>query len=109
MNFTMKELGEFLAGILNTELTEKTHSLEIGKCYLIRTVTFYYVGKLISITDSDLVLEQASWISDTGRFSNALTSGVFNEVEPYPNKVMVNRDVIVDYCEWDHDLPKEQK
>ena len=37
----------------------QTHSFEIGKCYLIRTVTMYFTGRCIRVTDSDVLLEDA--------------------------------------------------
>jgi hypothetical protein len=84
-------------------------SLEIGKKYLIRCVTHFQVGLLTSITDSDLVLSDASWVADTGRFSEALLTGDLSEIEPFPNQVVVSRGAIVDVCEWTHKLPREKK
>ena len=61
----------------------KNHSFDVGKSYLIRSVTMYYTGRLASVTDTDLVLEDAAWIADTGRFATALKTGELNEVEPF--------------------------
>lgn len=70
---------------------------EIGKIYLIRTVTLIDTGRLVEVTEHELVLEDASWIADTGRFSDALKSAQFNEVEPFPNgRVIIGRGAIVD-------------
>jgi hypothetical protein len=87
----------------------KSHSFVIGKKYLIRTVTFYTLGKLESVTDTDLMLSSASWAADTGLFSEALATGKLNEVEPYPNECIVSRGAIVDASEWMHDLPRQRK
>jgi hypothetical protein len=86
-----------------------SHSFVIGKAYLIRTVTMYYTGKLVSITDYDLVLDDAAWIADTGRFSEALKAGVLNEVEPFINPVIIPRGGIIDATEWSHALPRAAK
>lgn len=86
-----------------------SHSFEVGKCYLIRTVTFFYTGRLISVTDSDLKLEEAAWIADTGRFHDCLKTGKLNEVEPFTHDVIVPRSAIIDATIWTHALPKEQK
>jgi hypothetical protein len=82
---------------------------EHGKKYFIRTVAFYYTGELIGQTDTELVLSQAAWIADTGRFHEAMESGKFSEIEPYPDdmKVIVSRASIIDACEWPHDLPRK--
>lgn len=85
------------------------HSFEVGKCYLIRGVTMYYTGRLASISDTDLVLADAAWIADTGRFSDALRTGDLNEVEPFALPVIVPRSSIVDATEWTHALPREQR
>jgi hypothetical protein len=82
---------------------------EIGKCYFIRTVTMYLIGKLIKISDKELLLENASWIADTGRFHNALMTGELNEIEPFINPVILNRDCIIDATYWQHKLPTDQK
>ena len=89
----------------------KTHSFEVGKQYFIRTVTHHYTGKLISVTDTDLVLVDAAWIADDGRFSEAISQGKHNEVEPYPDglPVIIGRGVLVDACEYKAALPRSQK
>ena len=85
------------------------HSFEVGKNYLIRSVTMYYTGRLARITETDLLLEDAAWIADTGRFATALKTGVLNEVEPFADPVIVPRGCIVDATLWSHPLPREQK
>lgn len=70
---------------------------EIGAIYLIRTVTMIDTGRLVAITPQELVLEDAAWIADTGRFGDALKSLSFNEVEPFPDgRVIVGRGGIID-------------
>ena len=91
--------------------TQVTHSISIGETYLIRTVTMHYAGRVIQITDSDIVLQDAAWIADTGRYSEALRNGQLSEVEPYPDgdPVIVSRAVIVDLARWNHPLPRKVK
>ena len=90
-------------------MAKKIAGLEIGKSYLVRCVTHYYTGKLLALTPTELVLGDAAWIADTGRFATALKTGVLNEVEPFPGNVIVNRGSMVDATEWAHALPREQK
>lgn len=74
---------------------------EIGKFYFIRTVTLYYVGRLIVIGDQELTLDQCAWIADTGRFSECLNSGKPSEVEPFPDgPVNIGRGSIIDASLW---------
>lgn len=70
---------------------------EIGKPYLIRTVTMIDTGRLVAVTDKELILEDAAWIADTGRFSEAVAKAEFGEVEPFPDgKVIIGRGAIID-------------
>ena len=80
-----------------------------GEKYFIRTVTMHLVGKLIAVTDKELLLENASWIADSGRFHDALKSGKFDEVEPFINDVIVNQTSVIDATIFDHELPQCQK
>ena len=83
---------------------------EIGAAYLIRTVTMIQTGRLIAVNEHELVLEDAAWIADTGRFSDALRGGSFVEVEPFPDgHVIVGRGSIVDACALPFALPREKK
>ncbi len=82
---------------------------EIGENYLIRTVTMTDTGKLVEVGEHELVLEDAAWIADTGRFSDALKSGTFSEVEPFPEgKLIIGRGSIVDAVKI-KTLPRKQK
>ncbi len=82
-----------------------------GAKVFIRTVTMFHTGKVVAISDDEILLDQAAWIADTGRFANSLLSGVFSEVEPFPegSKVVVNRKSVIDMLEVDFDLPTKQK
>jgi hypothetical protein len=82
--------------------------LEIGKNYLIRTVTMIYTGKVKKIRGNEVQLEKAAWIADTGRFADSLKSCDFDEVEPYYRDVVLCRSCFLDYTEIDK-LPAEQK
>ena len=89
--------------------SSKPVPFEIGKSYLIRTVTHIDVGRVVAITGDFVELEDASWIADTGRYHDCLKKGVFNEIEPYPHGTAVNCTAIIDRAPWMHSLPKEQK
>lgn len=80
----------------------------IGKNFLIRTVTMYHTGRIVAVDDRFIVLEDAAWVVDTGRFSDALKTGELSEVEPVEGLVRVSLGAVVDIFEWNHDLPREQ-
>jgi len=70
---------------------------QVGKAYLIRTVTMIDTGILVSIDEHEIVLKDAAWIADTGRFNEALKTLNFSEVEPFPDGlVAVGRSALID-------------
>ena len=92
-----------------TTPTDVAGPWEIGKDYLIRTVTMIDTGRLVAVGSTELVLESAAWIADTGRFSGALQSCDFSEVEPFPEgKVIIGRGSVIDAIQIPK-LPKVQK
>jgi len=82
---------------------------KVGDAYFIRTVTYFATGKVKAIVGSFLVLTDAAWIADTGRFREAIMKGVLNEVEPVEVDMFVNINSITDAFVWKHKLPREQK
>ena len=92
---TVEELRDHLAALFASK--DNDHAWDIGSCYLIRTVTMIQTGRLVRVTPQELVLHEAAWIADTGRFADALRSLDFLEVEPFPDgPVIVGRGAIVD-------------
>ena len=81
---------------------------KIGQAYLIRTVTMHQIGILKDIQGDFLIFKDASWVADSGRFSDCLSKGSFNEVE-YVGPMMINRTAIVDAFPWENKVPKETK
>ncbi len=78
----------------------------LNKKIFIRTVTFYYTGILREIFNDTLILEDVSWIPDTGRFSEALKTGKLDEVEPFSEKeIRIGRGGIMDVSEFQFELP----
>jgi hypothetical protein len=81
-----------------TKQTEPLHEFwQIGKPYLIRTVTMIDTGTLVAVTEHEIILRDASWIADTGRFSQALESCEYFEVEPFPaGMVAIGRGSVIE-------------
>lgn len=104
---TIKEI-KHIQSLLKGSHTDSVTPYKIGQAYLIRTVTVYYTGRIIKVTPKEIVLEDAAWIPDTGRFSDALKTGFLNEIEPM-GSVIVGRGSVVDATEWVHALPLEKK
>lgn len=86
------------------------HPFEIGSNYFFRTVTYHFTGRLVAVHEQELVLEDAAWIADDGRFSDAVKSAVFSEVEPFPDgPVIIGRASLIDAVKLMAKLPRSQK
>jgi hypothetical protein len=85
------------------------HPYKIGQKIIVRTVTMHFTGKVEAVYPGEIVLSEAAWIADTGRWAQALLSGELGEVEPYPDLCIVSRGAIVDVSPWLHNLPRTVK
>jgi hypothetical protein len=109
----LAELEELEKKVESKKSAQEFKGLEVpfkvGKAYFIRTVTYFCTGRIKAITGQFLVLEEAAWIADTGRFSDAIAKGVLDEVEPVDVTMYVNMNSITDAFDWNKKLPREQK
>ena len=89
-----------------------TNAKIIGKSYFFRTVTYHIICTVVRVAKefgpNVLQLKDASWIADSGRFTQAISEGKLSEVEPI-GEWFVNIDACTDFGPWKHSLPKEQK
>ncbi len=82
---------------------------KVGEKYLIRTVTMIQLGRVKQITGRSILLENACWVADTGRFSESLKDGTLKEVEMFASDAIVSFGAIVDATIWTNDLPTKTK
>lgn len=100
-----RQIAAMFGGVAASE-----NPYKIGANYFIRTVTHHHTGRLVQVTQQELVLEDAAWIADDGRFSDALKSGNFSEVEPFPDgRVIIGRGSVIDAVEIHIGVPRSQK
>ena len=104
---TLGEIKELLALFGNKTSNELPYT--VGEKVFIRTVTHYLTGQIKDIVGKFLILKDAAWIADTGRFMECIEKGNINECEPVTSDVRVNTDTIVDSYQWLFDLPRVQK
>ena len=98
-NLTYAELKSIAAMFAASEPPAQNDAhWKIGKIYMIRTVTMIDTGRLVAVTPQELVLDDAAWVADTGRFADAVRDAEFSEVEPYPSgiQVIVGRGALID-------------
>lgn len=94
-DLTLKQIRELQALFDNKEI--ENHPYEIGQAYVIRTVTMIQVGRLERVYKNELVLSEASWVADTGRFSSFIEDmDNVNEMEPIKGEFIVGRGGIID-------------
>ncbi len=110
----LREVAALARGLLRDDPCELPAPGVLANPYpmgpvFIRTVTHHYIGRLIEVHPHELVLEDAAWIADDGRFADMWTDGP-KEVEPFPDgRVVVGRGAILDCRAWLCDLPRSQK
>lgn len=92
----------------NVQTENLEHPFKVGDSYFIRTVTYHFVGTIKEIVGKWIVLKDASWVADSGRFHVALEKGELSEVE-YMDKAIINMDTITDASLWNNRVPKESK
>src|SRR5882762_6780000 len=103
---------EELADLICKKQDQKPFTIKVAEnaehAVIVRTVTHYYVGRLVGEDERWLYLADCAWVADTGRWSTALSTGKLNEVEPYPDGVVVRVAVgaVVDISDWNHKLPR---
>jgi hypothetical protein len=82
----------------------------IGEKLFLRTVTYHIVGKLEKIIGNMFQLSKASWIADSGRFSDAIKNGFSSDAEIEPlGEWFVNINSVTDFGKFKHDLPTKQQ
>ena len=95
-DLTLKQVRE-LQSILGSNTQNEAHPWEIGAHYVIRTVTMIQTGTLKAVYKNELLLSEAVWVADTGRFHDFLKDpSKLNESEPFTDDVIVGRGSIVD-------------
>jgi hypothetical protein len=82
---------------------------QVGRSVVIRTVTYHYIGRITFVSDTELVLDEASWLAISKRYNTTLKTGEVDELEPFIDPVSLNRGAIVDGTLWRHPLPREAK
>jgi hypothetical protein len=89
-SLTVKELREVaslahaLSGHPSSTPGVDVFPFKPGDIVLVMTVTMWFVGKLSARDASWIVLDEASWMADSGRFNEAFEKGDAKENEPLP-------------------------
>lgn len=107
---TIGELKEIKRMIGDQSSTRDDAHWELGGTYFIRTVTHHLTGRLTKVSEHELVIEDAAWIADDGRFAEAVKEGNFREVEPFPDgPVIIGRGSLIDARRVTFSAPRSQR
>jgi len=83
---------------------------EVGSVWFFFGANRYIIGRVKAVTPFEVILEDASWVPDTGRMYDSLLAGNFKEVEPFPASTCVlSRFAIHDATPCGFEPPKKQK
>lgn len=81
---------------------------QVGEKYFVRTVTDYWVGRLVSVDGPyTLTLTDAAWVANTGRLSEFVGRGWAEGAEVEPVGRVTCQWLAV--LPWSHDLFPEAK
>ena len=58
------------------------HFFKDGETLFVQTATHYYAGTLEDINDKAILLKDAAWVADTGRFNEFIKGSKPSELEP---------------------------
>lgn len=87
--------------------------VEVGKAYLFRTIGYHWLGRVVSVCGRWITLDDASWVADTGRYSESLAGDIgslqSSEIEPSPRPVLVNSDHVTDAVSYPFEIPRSAK
>ena len=83
--------------------------IEVGGGVHVRTVTDYYTGRLMLLTEEWIVLDDAGWTAQTGLLGDFIADGWQTGQRPteheYVGRVTIPRAVVTALLPWRHDLP----
>jgi hypothetical protein len=82
--------------------------LFVGKKWFLRTVTYHCVGKVTKRIGNLLILSNATWVADSGRFHLCIKNGTIADGEPV-GAAVVNINALADAFPWKHSLSIKPK
>ena len=109
-DLTLKQIREIQTLAPQGVTAADTGPWAVGQAYLIRCVSYHAVGRLVSVGASELVLADASWVADSGRYGEAVANGLGPKSETeYLGDLIVGRGAVVDAVPYGHELPNTTK
>ena len=119
----VEKLIDFLQICLREENIEKEKNINSkekklfkkDEKYYIQTIQYFYTGKFVEEKDGYIIIDNVSWVADSGRVSESLQRGLDNvtnsEIEVFPKDKLlyIKYDTITAFYKYDFDLPTKTK
>ncbi len=98
-----------LMDALQENRMESLYLVEQGKCYMVQTPTFYWLGRVKYVDWVKVVLEDVTQVFDTGTIEDCFGKGIITNGETFPKNITVtiNTDMIGACPDWIHPLPPQ--
>ena len=80
----LREIAKLACCLTPNAAPAEAWSFKPGDVVCVMTVTLWFVGRLVSRDVTTIVLDDAAWVADSGRFNEFLSGGDAREVEPLP-------------------------
>ena len=79
---------------------------EVGAAYYVETYGKNFVARVAAVTPTEVVLADAAWVADTGRFHEFLRDGRTEsmEIEPLPDGWSIPLAYVSGTLPWPHPL-----
>lgn len=84
--------------------------MEAGQQYLFLTLTYYWTGRIVQLSPTEVVIDQAAQVFDIGELEQALAKGEVALCQVLPGEVRVTlRRENTTAIQWKGALPKKSK
>lgn len=77
----------------------------MDKPYLFSGVTYFTLGLIREMGGDWVLLDEASWVGETGGLADCIKNGTIGESEFLGDGIYVNMAACSDMIPWKHDLP----
>jgi len=101
-----KELAQMFGG-QNTSCVKPL--VNKGDKIFTRTLTYHYIGEVVEDNIDYIVLNNCSWVADSGQFTSCIKEGKLDEVEIIGDDVKILKSNMTDCIPWVHELPKSRR
>ena len=79
----------------------------VGKSIMLFTAEFYYIGRVVAIDDSGVLLAEAVWVSYTGSLDDMISQGSLMTAAPLGGEAFIPMQRVGCVIAWNHPIPSK--